>query len=39
LAFHVVTIQLMVFELEKCKTPEVSFSLEAKNKGEPIYVE
>jgi len=31
--------KLMVFELEKCKTPEVSFSLEPKNKGEPIYVE
>ena len=29
----------MVFELEKCITPQVSFTLEPKIKGEPVYVE
>lgn len=31
--------QLLVFELEKCKVPEVSFSLEPKIKGETVDVE
>lgn len=31
--------QLLVFELEKCKVPEVSFSLEPKIKGKTVDVE
>lgn len=31
--------ELLVFELEKCKVPEVSFSLEPKIKGETVDVE
>lgn len=31
--------QLLVFELEKCKVPEVPFSLEPKIKGETVDVE
>ena len=37
--FRFVVFQLLVFELEKCKTPEVSFTLEPKIKGETVYVE
>ena len=29
----------MVFELEKCITPQVSFTMEPKIKEEPVYVE
>ncbi|XP_068685890.1 beta-galactosidase-1-like protein 2 [Montipora foliosa] len=31
--------EIFVFELEKCKVPQVSFTLEPKMKGEPLYVE
>ena len=31
--------QLLVFELEKCKVPEIPFSLEPKIKGETVDVE
>ena len=31
------TFQLLVFELENCKQPQVLFSLEPKTKVEPHY--